>query len=90
MKRMLYKIFFTFALVVFSTQTYAVPTAKVTYKVITESGEPLEGAAVMVGFRPYRGGNPNPTVEQGLSDKDGLFSASGSTQHRDSGGQVLH
>lgn len=81
MKHVLYKMVFALAVLVFYTQAYAVPTAKVTYKVVSDSGEPIEGATVMVGFRPYIGGNPNPTIEKGLSNSDGLFSASGSTQH---------
>lgn len=63
-----------------SISVYAAPSAKITYKVVSVSGESIEGVKIRVGFRPYSGGDPTPTVEEGLTDEDGLFSASGSTQ----------
>lgn len=57
---------------------HAVPTAKVTLRVINENGIPIDGAKVMVGFRPS-GATPN--VESGFTNDDGLFTASGSTEY---------
>jgi len=61
-----------------SINAYAVPSAKVTYRVITEDGSPIEGVKVRAGFRGY---STNPAVDEGLTDEEGLFTASGDTQY---------
>ena len=81
MKNKLIKIITLLICFSITSLAHAVPTAKITYKVVSSEGEPISGVKVRVGFRSYIGGSKNPTVEEGLTDEDGMFTASGSTQY---------
>jgi len=64
----------------------ALPTAKLTLKVIDEKGAPLEGAkagiALYVPLGVGEGAGTKSTSIRGLTDKDGIFTGTGSTQNR--------
>lgn len=81
MKNKLTKLMILFICLSITSLAHAVPTAKITYKIVSLEGEPISGVKVRVGFRSYIGGSKNPTVEEGLTDEDGMFTASGSTQY---------
>ena len=51
--------------------------AKVTLIVVDESGAPLEGIDVGVGFEKNAAGSTRTRAQRGLSDTDGLFTATG-------------
>jgi hypothetical protein len=73
-----YAVFFVFS--VLSGEIHALPTAKVTIKVVDESGMPIKGAKAGVGFaEPRKTGGDKEFGKSGLTDKDGLFSTSRST-----------
>ena len=71
-----------FTLLAFSLDLLALPTAKITVKVINEDGEPVEGATAGAGFTmPVKTGwGSRATGESGLTDSNGLFSAEGETE----------
>lgn len=57
----------------FELQVYALPTAKLTVKVVDDIGSPIEGARVNVGF--FVGGIKKEISVVGVSNSDGKFTA---------------
>jgi len=61
-----------------STTVLALPTAKITLKVVDEQGVPVEGARAGVMISVTKSGKPpQSTGESGLTDSEGLFTGSG-------------
>jgi hypothetical protein len=61
-------------------EVFGLPTAKVTVKVVDESGMPIEGAMAGVGFAEPRSENGDEGFwKSGLTDENGLFTTSRST-----------
>ena len=62
----------------------ALPTAKITIKVIDQKGNPVEGAKTGIGFispkGKGKGWGTNSSREHGLTDSNGLFIGKGSSQ----------
>lgn len=65
-------------LFIVSGTSHALPAAKVTYKVISQNGKPIEGVKIRAGFRGY---STKSTVEEGFTIEGGMFTASGDTQY---------
>lgn len=70
-----------------SANVLALPSAKITVRVIDESGNPVEGAIVGIGFTvPVKTGwGSKMRGKKGQSDSNGLFSAEGETEPYDVG-----
>ena len=64
------------------TMVFALPTVKVTLLVVDEYGEPLEGVDAGLGFSSPKkdGWGSKSSGTRGLTDEDGLFTGSGSTE----------
>ena len=65
-----------------STSVIALPTAKITVKVIDEQGEPIAGANTGIGFRSPKntGWGSESNRASGVSDDAGMFSAKDGTE----------
>lgn len=72
------KILIPFLILLVSQTVTAVPTAKITIKVIDEQVNPVEGARVGIGFR-VPNGHDGKTRVTGLTDSAGLFTGEGET-----------
>ncbi|HEY9200504.1 MAG TPA: Ig-like domain-containing protein [Gammaproteobacteria bacterium] len=71
----LYNIFFSFVLLLATTQAFALPDVKVTLKVIDDEGQPVDGASASVNFKAGSEGN----TDTERTDSDGLATLSGSS-----------
>lgn len=74
---------FFLILILTSSSVLALPDAKITVKVVDESGQPIEGAKVVIGFRKPRGetfGGIIGMAQSDLTDGNGLFTAQGATE----------
>ena len=82
MSQMNLRIYYMVVLLLFSTVATALPTAKITIKVIDEQGNPVEGAKVGAGFSKPKSGEWGSDISggTGLSDADGLYVAEGETE----------
>ena len=73
-------ILFSLFLLFSNTDVLALPTAKVTLKVVNENGQPVEAATAGLTFYTGTGGRgPATTGDKGLTDGEGLFTGSGSS-----------
>ena len=65
-----------------STNVIALPTAKITVKVVDDQGKPIEGANVGIGFRAPKstGWGSKSSRVKGISDADGMFIGSNETE----------
>ena len=79
---MRFQLIFIITLCLFCNVAIALPTAKLTIKVVDNKGYPIEGAKVgMVLMIPKNGGvGTTSELVSGLSDSDGLFTGEGETQ----------
>jgi hypothetical protein len=70
-------------LFLFSQVSLALPTAKITVKVVDEQGVPVEGAKVNLGFESPKGLTEgwgiNINLVSGVSDENGIFTGEGAT-----------
>ncbi len=71
-------------LLLISQSVWAYPTAKLTVKVIDETGSPVEGAKVGIGFSLPKGRGQGAGSEikgvRGITDGEGLFTAEGESE----------
>lgn len=75
---------FIIYMLLISNNIYALPTSKITVKIVDHLGKPIEGAKVGIGFSlPKERGEGWGSVSKGQvgkSDSDGLFTAEGETE----------
>lgn len=80
------KLFGFILLFLFSQITYALPSAKITIKVIDEQGIPVANANAGMGFMTPKGRGKgwgtNSSRASGVTDSDGYFTGEGETQPR--------
>lgn len=80
------KLFGFILLFLFSQITYALPSAKITIKVIDEEGMPVANANAGMGFMTPKGRGKgwgtNSSRASGVTDSDGYFTGEGETQPR--------
>jgi hypothetical protein len=76
------RMFIILLAVILPAFVFALPTAKYTLKVVSETGEPIEGADVRVTFSKPKSNTwgSNPYGKKGLTDKDGIFVDEGETE----------
>ena len=78
------KILLTFLILLVSHTVSALPTAKITVRVIDEQGNPIESAKTGVGFMTPKvsgkGWGTTSSRVSGMTDSDGLFTGEGETQ----------
>lgn len=78
------KTLLLFLMVVSSSLAYALPTAKISIKVIDEAGQPVQGANIGIGFSLPKGkGQGAGSIikgARGLTDGNGLFTAKGESE----------
>ena len=71
-------------LLLVTTSVLALPTAKITVKVIDEQGEPIEGAKAGMGLMTSKGKGAgwgtNSSRVKGMTDDEGIFIGEGNTQ----------
>lgn len=72
------KILLPFLILLVSQTVSALPTAKITIKVIDEQGNAIQGARTGIGFR-VPNGHDGKTRVTGLTDSAGLFTGEGET-----------
>lgn len=78
-KKLLNSLIITLILLSFSTNSYSLlATGKITIKVISEDGSPVDGARVGIGFDDVRSKSKENSVI-GFTDDQGLFSGSETT-----------
>lgn len=78
---MKYKILIPFLILLVSQTVLALPTAKITVRVIDEQGHPVEGAQTGIGLESPResGSGVDTRGVMGVTDADGLFTERGDT-----------
>jgi hypothetical protein len=81
-----FKLYITISLLLFSCVAAALPTAKITVKVVDELGNPVPGVKMGMGFMSPKergeGGGVNLGRLTGITDSDGHFTGEGNTQPR--------
>lgn len=82
MNNPLNKIIFLVFLILIPNQSFCSPAAKITAKILTETGQPIQGAKVTLSFSHAKigdGGGITNTGIRGISDGNGLFSGEAKT-----------
>jgi len=82
MKKILFTLLWVAVLTpMLGSPVHSAPAARVTAEVVDENGTPIQGADVTVGYTLAKKGGlgTDDYRERGKSDKDGLFTATGST-----------